>query len=469
LAKDDVPTSSRIGLLLTVSSLGSILAPLNSTMVAVALPDIREEFSLSHGTVAWLVSGYLIVMAVVQPIGGRLGDQLGRERVYRTGLVAFLALAVGASFAPNFAALATMRIAQAAAGAVLIPNGMAMLRTHAPPSELGRVNGMNGSVLSAAAATGPLLGAAVLAVASWRWIFPISVPFIVAALVLLPRLRLERPERIPATRLDLVGTALFVALLAEITFALGVMNNDLSALQIAGLWAGAVAIAALFVWHQRTAGAPAAEWRLFRVPSFAAATAYTMLTNLTMYTTLLMIPFFVREVLNRSTALSGLLLGAMSVLVSVIAPFGGLLSDEWGRRQAAQLGGVLTLAGAAVLAVVLSEDVPVGYLAACLALMGLGLGLGVGAANTAAIEAAPRSLAGSAAGTSSMMRYAGSIVGAGVLAGVLGSEGGDVAMFRIVALTVAATAALALVASMFIHRFAHVRHDVLPDAAIEAV
>src|SRR5512134_3360997 len=77
LADETTARVNRIPLLLAVSSLGAILAPLNSTMLAVALPDIRDEFSLSHGAVAWLISGYLIAMAVAQPIGGRLGDHIG--------------------------------------------------------------------------------------------------------------------------------------------------------------------------------------------------------------------------------------------------------------------------------------------------------------------------------------------------------------------------------------------------------
>src|SRR6478672_9053020 len=156
--------SPNIALLVALSSLGSVLAPLNSTMVAVALPEIRHDFSLSHATVGWLVSGYLIAMAVAQPIGGRLGDQIGRVRVYRIGLIAFLILSIATALAPNFAVLVALRISQAVAGAILIPNGMALLRIHAPRGQLGRLNGINASVVSFAAAAGPLVGAATLAV-----------------------------------------------------------------------------------------------------------------------------------------------------------------------------------------------------------------------------------------------------------------------------------------------------------------
>jgi EmrB/QacA subfamily drug resistance transporter len=472
LARRTSGAGDQIPLLLALSSLGTILAPLNSTMVAVALPDIRDEFSLSHGAVAWLVSGYLIVMAVVQPIGGRLGDQIGRERVYQGGLLVFLVLALLTPFAPNFPALVTLRIAQAAAGAALIPNGAAMLRTYAPPGQLGRLNGINGGVISFAAAVGPLVGAAVLAVGSWRWLFPISAPFILAALLLLRRLEGRDSERIPRTPTDWFGMGLFVGLLVALTIQLGWLRSGESAIEQTLRWSGVAMIAGLFVWRQRQTSSPAAEWRLFRVRSFAGATAYTLLTNLTMYTTLLLIPFFVREVQGKGTALSGVLLGAMSVLVAVTAPLGGRLSDAWGRRPSAEIGAVLMLIAAIGLLAGISPEVHPAYLAGCLALLGLGLGLGVGAANTAAVESAPRALAGSAAGTSSMMRYVGSIVGAGLLSGVLSRDGAgaEVATFRIVLVAVVSTAALAAIAAMFIHRFVEAEAIPVPrEAAAEAV
>lgn len=443
-----------VALLIAVSSLGTILAPLNSTMIAVALPEIRDDFSLSHGAVAWLVSAYLIAMAVAQPIGGRLGDTLGRVRVYRAGMLVFMALAIVTPFSPNFAVLVTLRIVQAVAGAVLIPNGAAILRTHAPPGQLGRLNGINGGIISFAAAVGPLIGAGVLAFGSWRLMFPLSVPGILVALYLLRRLD-DPQERTESRPFDATGALLFVAAFVALTVQLSTLRGDAGAARSVAGWAIAAAIIAAFAWRQRTTASPAAEWRLFRQRSFAAATAYSLLTNLTMYTTLLMIPFFVREVLGKSTELSGLLLGAMSVLVAVMSPFGGRLSDTWGRRPSAQLGGVLILAAAIALAVGLRSDTSPAFLAGVLALMGLGIGIGVGAANTAAIESAPRALAGTAAGTSSMMRYTGSIIGAGILAGVLNSDsaGGDPATFRLVAIAVVMTAALALAASSLIHRF----------------
>ncbi len=518
------PTSAPdMRLVLLVSSLGCILAPLNSTMIAVALPDIRHDFGLSHAAAGWLISGYLIAMCVAQPLGGRLGDQLGRITVFRLGLIAFFVLSLACTFAPNFPLLVTFRVAQAVAGAVLIPNGMAMLRISAPPEQLGALNGLNGSILSATAAAGPLLGAAALAVGSWRLIFPLSVIPVILALALLPLLALpdedenesrrvaaadaspqptsaslskklpfplgkglgvrSRGDTVERPPIDWIGIGLFVALLTGVTLQLSTLREDNDFPIATVRWLTLAAIAVAFIARQRTTRAPAAEWRLFRSRSFAASTAWVLLTNLTMYTTLLMIPFFVRDVQGKSTQLAGLLLGAMSVLVAIVAPLGGRLSDSYGRRSLALIGAAIALAGSIGLLAVLRVDTPWYVLAPCLATLGIGLGLGNGPAITAAIESAPMRMAGAASGTSSMMRYIGSIIGAGILAGVLtdrhdistfkgivgdSAAGADINTFRLVALVVVATAALALAAATHIHT--RVRHiaDPAEDLQIEA-
>jgi len=211
------------------------------------------------------------------------------------------------------------------------------------------------------------------------------------------------------------------------------------------------------------------EWRLFARRAFVAATSYTLLTNLVMYTTLLTVPFFIQEVLERSSTVTGLLLGAMSVLMAVIAPVSGRVSDAFGRRWPAMAGAALALAAAIFLLAGLDEDVNVAYIAAGLALLGAGVGMGFGAASTAAIESAPRSLAGAAAGANSMMRYLGSIIGVGILTGILNTSGAGapgIGVFQTILAIVVAMAALALVAGTMIHRFPPFREE--EDDRVEA-
>jgi MFS family permease len=251
-------------LLLFSVALGGILAPLNSTMIAVALPELRDDFGISHATIAWLISAYLIAMAVAQPLGGRLSDQLGRVRVYRAGLVAFLICSLAATLAPNFAVLVVFRTGQAIAGAVLIPNGMAMLRESVPLEVLGRVNGLNGALIGTSAAAGPLLGAGLLALGSWRLLFLVNVPVVALALVLLiwipyrDRPSNERPE------LDWRGTTLFASALVVLTFILGSLRSDRDAavMGVAGL--AFVLLTTAFAWSQFATREFDEEWTAAR-------------------------------------------------------------------------------------------------------------------------------------------------------------------------------------------------------------
>ena len=448
----DVP---RYRLLLTTVSLGSIIAPLNSTMLAVALPEIRDDFGIGHAGIAWLVSAYLIAMAVAQPIGGRIGDQLGRARVFRAGLLAFLVLSIAAAVAPTFELLLALRTGQALVGAAVIPNGMAMLRESVPSERLGQSSGFTGSALSFSAAIGPLLGAALLAAGSWRLLFLMNVPLVGVAFICQAMLGYQSRSAPVRLSIDWVGGLSFALLLGAITFLLNRLEGGAPMHVLAG--SVVLVISTTYFLQRQFRGAmPITDWSLFRQRTYAAAAAYVLLSNLVMYTTLLAIPFFVREVQGKSVATVGVLLGAMSIFMAGLSPLAGLFSDRYGRRLPANIGAALLMAGAFAMLVGIARDVSVYYLGGSLLTLGLGLGLSVGAASTAAIESAPRNAAGVASGTNSMMRYVGSIVGAGVLGSVLSSDGGgatpDVDVFRAMFAIVAAMSVLAFVATLFIER-----------------
>lgn len=439
--------------LITVS-LGALLAPLNSTMIAVALPVIRKDFVISHEAAGWLVSSYLIAMAVTQPIGGRLGDRLGRARVFRAGLLAFLVFSLAAAVAPEFKLLLVFRTLQAISGAALIPNAMGMLRESVAPLELGRISGWNSAIIGATAAVGPLIGGGVLAIADWRWLFVANVPVIVLALLLALRLQPGARSVQHGRTLDWPGAVLFAAVLVVATLFLnGIGSGGFAAL----VWSAPLAvIIAIFAWRQARGPAPTAEWRLLREHSFAGASVHILLMNLGMYTCLLATPFFLTEILHRSSTVSGLLLGAMAGMQALVAPVAGRAADSVGRRTPAIASSFIALAAAIALAAGVSRDVSMLYLGIVLAVLGLGTGIGFVSTTVAAIEAVPRSQAGSASGTQSMMRYFGSVIGVGLLSGLLtkGDAGPPgIGVFRLLFLVVAAMLALSLIAATFIRPY----------------
>lgn len=439
--------------LLLLVSLGAVLAPLNSTMLAVALPAIRGDFGTSHAAVGWLVSSYLIAMAVIQPPAGRLGDELGRVRVFRGGLAAFLVFSIAAAVAPSFWLLVAFRTLQAVSGAILIPNGIAMLRAGVPDGQFGKFSGLNSAFIGASAAAGPMIGGALLLLGPWRVLFLVNIPIIALAMVLTRRVPIARGQANGSARPDWTGIALFTALLALVTWLLNSIRDGGSAV-VAGVMSALLVTATLFLRRQMRTRTPVAAWALFRQRSFAGAASHILLMNLAMYTTLLAIPFLLIEVQGRGSTASGILLAAMAAMQAVTAPFAGWVADAMGRRKPTIASSLIALVAALMLAFGVSHGTSFVYLAAALAMLGLGVGIGFVSATVAAVEAAPRNLSGSAAGTQSMMRYGGSIVGVGLLTGLLSTTGtADVATFRALFAVVAAIVSLSLVAAWFVRPF----------------
>ena len=461
----------RLWLLVLTVSLGGVFAPLNSTMLAVALPELRRDFGVGHAEIAWLVSAYLIAMAVAQPLGGRLGDQLGRVRVFRVGLLLFLVLSLAAAAAPGYLLLILFRTGQALVGAAVIPNGFAMMRESVPVDRLGRSNGLTGSVMSAAAAVGPLLGAALLTLGSWRLLFLMNVPLVFAALLALTLLDYESNRPRERLSLDWPGALAFAGVLVLVTVLLNALRGQASGMVLGTAVVALPAFLFVFVRRQFSAATPIAEWRLFRIRSYAGATGYILLSNLVMYTTILAVPFFVEEVQHKSNLTTGTLLGAISVPVALLAPLGGLVSDHVGRRPPVAIGSVLIVIGVMALLFGINRDVTYLFLAAVLGLLGIGLGLSVGPASAAAIESTPRELAGAAAGTNSMMRYVGSIIGAGVLGTVLntGEAAPGIDLFRLIFAVLVVMSVLAVLCALLIHRFPAHQREVQDEARVSAL
>ena len=378
---------------LAAVALSGTLLPLNSTMLAVALPDIASGTGGGVAASSWLVTSYVVAMATLGPFAGRLGDRIGRRRVLLWGLFAFALSSAAAGLAPSLEVLIAARLGQAIAGSLVFPNAMALLRDSLPEGRRAAGFGMLGSAVGVAAAVGPALGGALVGALGWRAIFLVNVPVVAAAIVLSLR--------------HLPGGA----------------SSDSAAARSHARW----------------------EWtQPLRVPVFGAATAAVGLSNLAMYGTLLAVPVVLAGRPGWSAADAGLALALLSVAMIAVAPSGGRLADRRGHRLPAAGGlALLTVAGA-LLAAMGAEPSAAG-LGAALLLGGFGLGLAGAALQTAAIEAVDPRHAGVASGLFSSGRYAGSIVSALLLAALLGHGSAHAAaFFTITAVAAAASALLAL-------------------------
>jgi EmrB/QacA subfamily drug resistance transporter len=439
------PTAASVTVVVVAAMAASVLAPLNSTMIVVALPAILADLGATLTWGSWIVVSYLVAMAAVQPLGGSLGDRYGRRRMMLLGLAGFALASVVAAIAPSVEVLVVARTLQAVTGASAIPNGTALVRTLLAPSSQGRVLGLIGAGIGVAAALGPPLGGLVTEALGWRWIFAVNLVVLGPGIALAWRLP-ARTEPPSAGRFDLGGAGLVLVTLVALTLATTTWRLPgvpwYAAVALGGT---ALASGAALRRHAGRVAAPILDLGLFARPGFLAAGVSILASNLTMYTVLLAVPVYLTRVVAWGPSDIGALLAGMSVLMMVFGPIGGWLSDRHGRRAPALAGALVAALGTLPLASVSATWSWPAYLVP-LVVVGAGIGLASAPVHAAALQAARAGAAGQAAGLFSTMRYLGSILGTAAMAATLGAAPG-VGAFRALFAMLAGAALVAALAS----------------------
>lgn len=393
--------------------------PLNSTMIAVALPDISAQLDADPAVVTQaLVTSYLVAAIVLQSPAGKVGDRISHTRMVAIGQVLVGAGALLGYLAPSLAWLTVARILMAAGGAVLLPATVALLRRTLPPELRGRAFGAFGAVMALAAALGPLMGGALVDAFGWPSVFVANLP-VLAVSVGLGAMAGRVPSsdvRAARPRFDSLGSILLAAALTSLVLGLRPEGSHTVVL----LGAGIGLLVPFVLWEQRAAD-PVIAFFLFRSVTFSAGTVAIAAQNLVMYALLFEVPLIAQELFDLDARGTGQLLVSLMLAMVVVSPIGGRLVDRVGARTVAVAGSVVALAGIVGLARV--DLTAAGQVAVPLALLGAGLGLATPAAQSASITAAPVEHAGMAAGVGSTMRYLGGLTGVAVMTVLLDVSG----------------------------------------------
>ncbi|MBI3744332.1 MAG: MFS transporter [Chloroflexi bacterium] len=318
--------------LLAAVAFGTILAPLNSTMIAVALPKIGDTFHVGVRSTGWLVVAYLIGTAVVQPVGGKLGDMFGRRPIFLGALFVFLWFSVGGALAPNLATLLVMRVGQALTAAMAIPNAAALVREEVPEERRMSAYGIVGACAGLAASVGPPIGSAMIALSGWRSMFWLNIPVVVIAMYLAWRTFPKTSARASASGFDWLGVALLAGALTTAALLASAIERGNTA-AIAALAISAPLCTVAFFVNEGRVAKPLVHLDLLRKPTFSAAAATVGLSNMAMYSVLLAIPLFIEKVKDPplSSSRSGETLSWMLIPVVLLSPMAGRLSRRWGR------------------------------------------------------------------------------------------------------------------------------------------
>ena len=382
---------------------GLFLLMLDSTVVTLALPDIKRDIGASPAEVQWVVNAYLLVIAALVVTAGRLGDIFGRRRVYLFGLATFGVGSVVAATAETASVLVAARVIQGAGGAPVIGLSLAIVTSAFSPERQATAVGIWTAVSSIALGIGPLIGGALVEV-DWRLIFWINIPPLVAGIAITLLAARETRDETAEPRIDWGGLVTIGLGLGAIVFAF--VESDrwgFSDPRFVALLAGGLVLLACFVAIERRARQPIVDLGLFRNGPYFGATAAAFAIVAGYWSVLFFQPQYLQDVLGYSAITAGVLILPFTLPMIVVSPFAGRLIARFGARVLMGTGMLLGVAGL-VVQTRLTADSSYGELFAGLLLFGLALGFVYAPMNSAAMAAMPRNKAGIAAGVLAMNR-----------------------------------------------------------------
>jgi EmrB/QacA subfamily drug resistance transporter len=394
---------------LSCTSLGMLLATVNSGTLIIALPDLERELHTTLLQLVWVILVYMIVSTVLVLTAGRLSDLFGRKTAYVLGFLVFAAASLGAGFAGSGTELILWRILQGIGGAFLFANAAALVTDAFPRRELGLAMGTNTMVAAVGLVIGPVLGGALVAI-SWPWVFWFNVPFGLAGSLWGLLVLEERSGRSAERGLDLVGVATYVVGLSGLVLALskGGLSGWTNLLVIGGLAVAALLLPA-FVLIERRGEAPMLDLRLFDDRLFSAASAAAFLNGLSRFALMFLFVFYFQGPQGQSPIMAGLELAPMAVGMVVASPLAGMYADRRGSRGLAALGMLLTAGGLAGMTTLQAHTSYV-WSALWLVLVGIGSGM-FNSPNTAAMMGVvPVHRRGVAAGARVMLQNTGAVI-----------------------------------------------------------
>ncbi|MGH2538291.1 MAG: MFS transporter [Candidatus Promineifilaceae bacterium] len=413
MPESEVDYGRKWAVLLAVGA-GLLLSALDTSIVNVALPTLTRSFGAEFAVVQWVVLAYLLTVSTLMLAIGRWADMVGKKPIYTAGFVIFTFGSALCGLAPGVYWLIAFRVLQAVGAAMLLALGVAIITEAFPAGERGRALGIGGAVISLGVVAGPAVGGLLIDAFSWHWIFIVNVPIGLAGALLAARLipNLRPPG---GERFDVAGAlSLFVSLLAlllALTIGQNLGFSDARILALFGLW---LLFLGLFLLVELRARHAMIDLRLFtnRALNVNLLTGYS--TFVAISGSILLLPFYLEQVLGYTPRQVGLLMAVPPVVLAVVAPLSGALSDRFGSRPITVIGLAWLALGYGALSTLGANTSPAGFLLRLLP-VGIGMGAFQSPNNSAIMGAAPRGRLGVVSGLLAVSRTLGHTTGIAIL------------------------------------------------------
>lgn len=402
--------------------LGTIMAILDTTIVAVALPTLARDFHVSVSTIQWVTTGYLLALAVVIPLSGWAMHRFGGKPVYISSLVLFVVGSALCGLAWSATALIAFRIVQGFGGGMIMPVGQAIMARTAGPDKMNRVMAVIGIPTLLGPILGPVIGGAIVSNVSWRWIFYVNVPIGIVALILAVRFLATTPQD-RQHRLDVPGFLFLGPGLALLVYGLSLVGNgggfSSRGVQVSLLIGILMSIG--FVWRSLRAPEPLLDMHLFRRRNFSIATICIFFTGATLYGTMFLLPLYYQVCRGESAWKAGLLMAPQGIGAALVMRPAANMADRFGTRRTVPIGMVLLALGTLVYTQV-SGTTSYTVLAIALFVRGIGLGFGMMPVFAASYQGLTHAEVPRASTATNIIRQVGGSLGVAIFAVVLQNQ-----------------------------------------------
>lgn len=377
--------------ILIILVIGTFLGFLNQTLMNVALPNIMTEFHIGPSQGQWVTNGYMLVNGVMVPLTAFLIQRLTTRKLYLTAVGLFALGTLIAGFANSFAVLVTGRMVQAIGAGVFGPLMNVVVMNLYESDKRGQAMGMIGLALNFAPAIGPTLSGLIITQLSWRFLFLIVAPFIIADFILAFYL-LKNIGNTKRLKFDFLGVVLSSIGLGSLLY--GFSNAGATAWSDFTVWGFVVIgliVTALFIWRQITNKTPLLNMAVLTYRQFVVAMLINVVLMIAMYGGALMLPLYIQNVRHYSALISGLILLPGALITALLSPLSGRLYDKYGPRYLTLTGILLTTVGTFSLSTV-TLNTPIWLVVVSQLIRQLGLVIVLMPIQTEAFNALPLSL-----------------------------------------------------------------------------
>ena len=413
-----IPHVDQKWLVLIAIGASTFMSALDTSVVNVILPIINRSFASDIATVEWVVTIYLLIVSGLLLSFGRLGDMRGHKSIFMIGFAIFIISSALCGLAPSIGSLIAFRGLQALGAAMLAANSPAILAKNFPSSQRGQALGLQATMTYLGLTVAPSLGGFLTDLISWRAVFYINIPVGLIAFFLswrfIPQDRTIRTGK----RFDLPGAAIFLAALIALLIGLN-QGHTLGwlSIPILSLLTFSTLFLISFVLVESRSSNPILDLDLFKNKVFSAASMSAVLNYIAIFSILLLLPFYLIQGRDLSPSQAGLILTIQPIVMAIVAPISGMISDRVGTQIPSVFGMVVLTFGLLLLARLgpLSAIYEIGI---ALAVVGFGTGTFISPNNSAIMGSAPPKRQGIAAGVLATARSTGMVLGVG-LAGAI--------------------------------------------------